>query len=63
MASLHISSDTGPLHIANAMHTPIIALFGPYGNDNSVILTAGDGKMSSIAVSTVYDKAKEILKL
>lgn len=48
MASLHVSCDTGPLHIANALHTPIIALFGPtlpdrsgpYGNRNSTVLLA-----------------------
>lgn len=29
MACLHISGDTGPLHIANALRTPIVGLYGP----------------------------------
>lgn len=28
-ACLHISGDTGPLHIANALRTPIVGLYGP----------------------------------
>ncbi len=47
-AAMHISGDTGPLHIANAVHTSIIALFGPtmpdrsgpYGNRNSDVILA-----------------------
>lgn len=35
MADLHISCDTGPLHIANAMQIPLIALFGPTLPDRS----------------------------
>lgn len=35
MAALHISADTGPLHIANAVNTPILALFGPTLPDRS----------------------------
>lgn len=60
-ASLHLSGDTGPLHIANAVHTPIIALFGPtspdrsgpYGNDRSMVLRApcgAEGKPSMAAL-------------
>lgn len=73
-AALHISSDTGPLHIANAVHTPIIALFGPtlpdrsgpYGNDNShVILAEHPGtkecRMDTISVDSVYDMAMKVL--
>lgn len=74
MASLHISSDTGPLHIANAVHTPIIALFGPtlpdrsgpYGNQNSCVLLADhpgtkECRMDTIPVDRVYEKAMEML--
>lgn len=28
-ASMYVSADTGPLHIANALKVPLIALFGP----------------------------------
>ena len=75
MAALHISSDTGPLHIANAVHTPIIALFGPtlpdrsgpYGNDNSHVLLAEhpgtkECKMSSIPVEKVYRMIRDVLR-
>ena len=75
MAALHISCDTGPLHIANAVHTPIIALFGPtpydrngpYGNTNSHILLADhagteESQMSTLPVEKVYQLTKEILE-
>jgi len=26
---LLVTSDTGPMHLAGAMHTPVVALFGP----------------------------------
>lgn len=67
MAALHISCDTGPLHIANAMQTPLIALFGPtlpdrsgpYGNPNADVLLAEnpgsmETKMDTIPVEKVY---------
>ena len=75
MAALHISCDTGPLHIANAVHTPIIALFGPtlpdrsgpYGNDNShVILAENPGtekcRMNTISIERVYQSIVDIKK-
>ena len=48
-ATLHISNDTGPMHIAAAVHTPVIAIFGrtrpglgparwaPLGKDHTVL--------------------------
>lgn len=75
MAALHISCDTGPLHIANAMQTPLIALFGPtlpdrsgpYGNPRADVLLADDpGKettdMSTIPVESVFELAMKKLK-
>lgn len=72
-AVLHISSDTGPLHIANAVHTPILALFGPtlpdrsgpYGNPHSYALLAKDPgtekcRMDTLSVDEVYEKVMEI---
>lgn len=66
-AAVHISSDTGPLHIANAIGTPIIALFGPtlpyrsgpYGNKNSEVLLAENPghentRMDTISVEDVF---------
>ncbi len=74
-AALHISGDTGPLHIANAVHTPIIALYGPtlpnrsgpYGNPNghSIIAKnpgAEDCRMDTISVDEVYDLAMKVLQ-
>ena len=75
MAALHISGDTGPLHIANAVGTPLIALFGPtpyyrngpLGNPAAdVILADNPGKettkMETISVEAVYDLARKKLK-
>lgn len=74
MAALHISSDTGPLHIANAVHTPIIALFGPtlpdrsgpYGNPHCHVFLADhpgtkESHMDTIPVEQVYLKAMEMM--
>lgn len=68
MAALHISCDTGPLHIANAMGTPLIALFGPtlpdrsgpFGNPQADVLLADhpgkpDTDMATISVQSVLD--------
>ncbi|MDY6084336.1 MAG: glycosyltransferase family 9 protein [Dialister sp.] len=70
LAALHISGDTGPLHIANAVHTPVLALFGPtlpdrsgpYGNSNSEVLMADNPgsdtcSMGSIPVDRVFERA------
>ena len=74
-ASLHISGDTGPLHIANAVQAPIIALFGPtlpdrsgpYGNNNSDIFLAkaagtASADMATIPVESVYNLAVKKFK-
>ncbi|MBN2408716.1 MAG: lipopolysaccharide heptosyltransferase II, partial [Candidatus Aminicenantes bacterium] len=29
LASLFVSNDTGPMHLANALHVPVVAIFGP----------------------------------
>lgn len=76
MAALHISGDTGPLHIANAMQTPLIALFGPtlphrsgpYGNPKADVLLAENPgtdttKMDTIPVDAVYELAARKLGL
>ncbi len=73
-AALHISGDTGPLHIANAVKTPIIALYGPtlpnrsgpYGNPNGHSLLAKDSgnencRMDTLPVDDVYNLAMEVL--
>lgn len=60
-ASLHLSADTGPLHIANAVRTPMIALFGPtspdrsgpYGGGRSVVLRAPAGENGTVSMTSI----------
>ncbi|MEW6614222.1 MAG: glycosyltransferase family 9 protein [Thermodesulfobacteriota bacterium] len=57
LADLMITTDTGPMHVASAMKTPVIAIFGPtapwrtgpYGNGHTVI-------RSSVACSPCFKK-------
>lgn len=68
MAKVHVSSDTGPLHIANAMKTSMVALFGPtlpkrsgpYGNLLYTVILADhageqNSDMNTISVDQVYE--------
>ena len=56
-AALVVSGDTGPLHIAAAMGTPLVGLFGPtwperngpWHPDDVVISRAGDVRVPSQA--------------
>ena len=68
---LLISGDSGPVHLACSVGTPVLALFrsdlpgktakrwGPWGEGNSVIEKS---KLEDITVEEVFAKAKEILK-
>jgi ADP-heptose:LPS heptosyltransferase len=47
-ARLMISGDTGPLHIAGAVSTPIVALYGPTRPDRN-----GPWGLSDVAISRV----------
>ena len=49
-AGLMISGDTGPLHIAGAMGTPIVALFGPTDPQRN-----GPWSREDISLSRVHD--------
>lgn len=73
LATLHVSSDTGPLHIANALQKPIVALFGPtlpersgpYDNPHSRVLLADrpgrkNTDMATISVNDAYDSIMNI---
>jgi heptosyltransferase-1 len=63
-AKLVIGGDTGPLHLAAALQTPVIGLYGPtnpgrngpYGQLDRVLSTFdGDRAMRSIAAGSVLD--------
>ncbi|MFC1804527.1 glycosyltransferase family 9 protein [Candidatus Omnitrophota bacterium] len=68
---LLISGDSGPVHLACAVNTPVIALFGgdipakaskrwgPWGEGNCVI---EKDRLSNITVEEVFYRVKEVLK-
>lgn len=69
-ARLVIAGDTGPLHLAAAFGTPVVALFGPtdprrngpYGQIERSVETFGGSKlMSDITVEAVMERAEEII--
>jgi heptosyltransferase-1 len=67
-ASLLVAADTGPLHLAAALGTPCLGLYGPtdpgrngpYGLGHRT-LRAPDGQMTSIDVAPVLQAALEML--
>jgi lipopolysaccharide heptosyltransferase I len=69
-ASLVIASDTGPLHLAAALGTPCLGLFGPtraarngpYGA-RCRGLQSPDGSMAGLGPDAVFDEAQELLAL
>ncbi len=58
--SLFISGDTGPLHMANAMKVPLIALYGPtypgrlgpYGNERAKVIVSPTSKATMEQMKT-----------
>jgi heptosyltransferase I len=67
-ARLLVAGDTGPLHIAAALGTPVVGLFGPtdprrngpYGQiERCVESWTSDRRMSSIPMRPVLDRALE----
>jgi lipopolysaccharide heptosyltransferase I len=67
-ASVVVAGDTGPLHLAAAVGTPCVGLYGPtraerngpYGPGHRA-LQAPDGRMSSIGVDAAYRAAAGLL--
>jgi len=67
-ASLVVAADTGPLHVAAAVGTACVGLYGPtsparngpYGAGHRT-LAAADGRMTSIGVDTVLTAVRELL--
>ena len=67
-ARLVISNDTGTMHLAGILNTPIVALFGPsnyreYGplGDNHKIIVSDTKEMSGISVAQVISACDEML--
>jgi heptosyltransferase-3 len=72
-SNLVVANSTGPLHLANALGTPVIGLYpmtrsmhpkrwGPLGQMEHVLTPKSeDGGMSTIPVETVVKMAKEII--
>jgi ADP-heptose:LPS heptosyltransferase len=67
-ASLLVANDTGPLHLAAALGTPCLGLFGPtraarngpYGA-RCRGLQSPDGTMAGLAPGTVFEAARSML--
>jgi lipopolysaccharide heptosyltransferase I len=72
-ASVVVAGDTGPLHLAAALDTPCVGLWGPrpgerndarrngpYGRNHRIV-QSGDGRMESIEVEPVWRAVAEAL--
>jgi ADP-heptose:LPS heptosyltransferase len=66
---LYITNDTGPMHIANYLRTPVIALFGPTNGfewgpvfKHQAYIQSPSGNINDISTEIVYNKALSILK-
>ncbi len=67
-ASVVVAADTGPLHLAAALGTPCVGLYGPtrperngpYGPGHRA-LHSPDGRVASIGVDPVYQAVAELL--
>lgn len=66
---LYITNDTGPMHIANYLHIPLIALFGPTRGfewgpvfEHQEYIQSPSENINDISAETVYNKAISILK-
>jgi len=63
-----VAADTGPLHVAAALGTPCVGLYGPtaaerngpYGAGHRTV-SAADARMTSIDVGPVLAAVREVL--
>jgi ADP-heptose:LPS heptosyltransferase len=67
-ADLVITNDTGIMHVAAAVGTPVLSLFGPTDphqwapvGERHRFLQGSDGRISSIEVKEVMTNAREML--
>jgi ADP-heptose:LPS heptosyltransferase len=70
-ARLFVGGDTGPMHLASAVSTPSVALFGPkdprtYGpfHARRRVVAHGEpgaGRMEDISVEAAFAAARELL--
>ena len=70
-AEFIVTNDSAPLHIASALCTPTVALFGPtsfikYGpypqNDSmNIVISSRDGFMKSIPLQSVIEAVKDLV--
>jgi lipopolysaccharide heptosyltransferase I len=66
---LMIANDTGPLHLAAALGTPCLGLFGPTSAERNGPYGPGcrglqspDGRMTGLDVGAVFDAARAVLE-
>ncbi|MDE3156544.1 MAG: glycosyltransferase family 9 protein [Acidobacteriota bacterium] len=57
-ASLIVSGDTGPLHIATAVGTPIVGIYGPTAAERNGPWAAADVTVSRWAICDCHDKRR-----
>ena len=66
---LYVGGDTGPMHIANAMGTPVVAVFGstdpqkhaPFDVLHEVVRSDSEGGVRDVSAEEVYDACVRVV--